>query len=285
MKKERIRITVIGDDKAGIIAKVTNFLFQNGLNIEDLNQTVMEGKFIMNIESTVHDLREPFPKFRENIKKLGEQINMKIRVIREKVFRKKKVAILVTKERHCLDRLISDFKEKKFDIENPIVISNHEDLRDVAEENNLTYYVFNEKDKLKNEKNILRILDQENIDLVILARYMQILSPEFCFRYEGRIINIHPSLLPAFPGPKPYLQGIEKGVSIFGVTAHFVTTDLDRGPIILQDSFKVDPTKKNKQKGIIEKGRILEADVLSKASQYFIQDRIFIRWGKVCFAD
>ena len=285
MNKERIRITVIGNDKTGIVAKVTDFLFKKGLNIEDLNQTVMEGKFIMNIESTIDKLKIPFENFRKEIRELGEKIGMKIRAIRERVLDKKKLAILVTKEAHCLERLIQDFKNKALDIADPLIISNHEDLRGIAESNNLEYKFFSSKEKLKSERKILKILDERGIDLVVLARYMQILSPEFCFRYEGRIINIHPSLLPAFPGPSPYLQGIEKGVSVFGVTSHFVTTDLDRGPIIFQDSFSIDPAIKISRQEILKRGRELESNVLSRAVEYFVKDRIFLRWGKVCFKD
>ena len=283
MGRERIRVTVIGDDKAGIIAEVTRFLFKNGLNIEDLNQTVMEGKFIMNIESTICDLKIPFGELKEQLKNLGQNIGMKIRTVREKVSDKKRVALLVTKEPHCLEDLIARFDKNDLNAEVSLVISNHEDLRPLAKKNNLQYEVFSSKIKKENEKEILKLLDKKNIDLVVLARYMQILSPEFCFRYEGRIINIHPSLLPAFPGPSPYVQALEKGVSVIGVTAHFVTTDLDRGPIIFQDSFKIDPSKEISKKEIVEQGRKLESKVLTKSVEYFLQDKIFLRWGKVRF--
>jgi formyltetrahydrofolate deformylase len=123
-------------------------------------------------------------------------------------------------------------------------------------------------------------LDAHGIDVVVLARYMQILSPDFVFRHEGRIINIHPSLLPAFPGPRSYHQAFNKGVDFVGVTAHFVTTDLDEGPIICQDAFRVNK-EKDTVENYIQKGRALEAKVLAKAVELFCADKLSLRRGKV----
>ena len=181
--------------------------------------------------------------------------------------------VLVTKESHCLRDLLYLQELGELPIEIPAVLSNHEDLRSLVESHGLPFIYLGE-DKKASEAKILEIVESENVDFVVLARYMQILSPEFCQKLNGAIINIHHSFLPGFKGAKPYHQAHERGVKIIGATAHFVTSDLDEGPIIEQDVAHV--THSQTPEDLIAIGRDIERRVLSRAVKLFAQDRIFI---------
>jgi formyltetrahydrofolate deformylase len=179
----------------------------------------------------------------------------------------------VTKESHCLRDLLYLQELGELPIEIPAVLSNHEDLRSLVESYGLPFIYLGE-DKKAAESKILELVKSEAIDFVVLARYMQILSPEFCQKMNGAIINIHHSFLPGFKGAKPYHQAHERGVKIIGATAHFVTSDLDEGPIIEQDVAHV--THSATPDDLIAIGRDIERRVLSRAVKLFAQDRIFI---------
>jgi formyltetrahydrofolate deformylase len=186
---------------------------------------------------------------------------------------KKRVLVLVTKESHCLRDLLYLQELGELPIEIPAVLSNHEDLRSLVESHGLPFIYLGE-DKKASEAKILELVKSERIDFVVLARYMQILSPEFCQKMNGAIINIHHSFLPGFKGAKPYHQAHERGVKIIGATAHFVTSALDEGPIIEQDVAHV--THSATPEDLIAIGRDIERRVLSRAVKLFAQDRIFI---------
>lgn len=186
---------------------------------------------------------------------------------------KKRALVLVTKESHCLRDLLYLQELGELPIEIPAVLSNHEDLRSLVESYGLPFIYLGE-DKKAAESKILELVKSEAIDFVVLARYMQILSPEFCQKMNGAIINIHHSFLPGFKGAKPYHQAHERGVKIIGATAHFVTSDLDEGPIIEQDVAHV--THSATPDDLIAIGRDIERRVLSRAVKLFAQDRIFI---------
>ena len=186
---------------------------------------------------------------------------------------KKRALVLVTKESHCLRDLMYLQELGELPIEIPAVMSNHEDLRDLVESHGLPF-IYLGSDKNAAEEKLLKIIDAEDIDFVVLARYMQILSPEFCRALDGRIINIHHSFLPGFKGSKPYHQAHARGVKIIGATAHFVTADLDEGPIIEQDVAHV--THSARPEDLVALGRDIERRVLSKAVKLFAEDRIFI---------
>jgi formyltetrahydrofolate deformylase len=185
----------------------------------------------------------------------------------------KRALVLVTKESHCLRDLLYLQELGELPIEVPAVLSNHEDLRSLVESHGLLFIYLGE-DKKASESKILELVKSEAIDFVVLARYMQILSPEFCQKMNGAIINIHHSFLPGFKGAKPYHQAYERGVKIIGATAHFVTSDLDEGPIIEQDVAHV--THSATPEDLIAIGRDIERRVLSRAVKLFAQDRIFI---------
>jgi len=186
---------------------------------------------------------------------------------------KKRALVLVTKESHCLRDLMYLHELGELPIEIPAVMSNHEDLRELVESHGLPF-IYLGKDKQAAEAMILKLIEAEDIDFVVLARYMQILTPEFCRALDGRIINIHHSFLPGFKGSKPYHQAHARGVKIIGATAHFVTADLDEGPIIEQDVAHV--THSARPEDLVALGRDIERRVLSKAVKLYAEDRIFI---------
>ena len=186
---------------------------------------------------------------------------------------KKRALVLVTKESHCLRDLMYLHELGELPIEIPAVMSNHEDLRELVESHGLPF-IYLGTDKQAAEAMILKLIEAEDIDFVVLARYMQILTPEFCRALDGRIINIHHSFLPGFKGSKPYHQAHARGVKIIGATAHFVTADLDEGPIIEQDVAHV--THSARPEDLVALGRDIERRVLSKAVKLYAEDRIFI---------
>jgi formyltetrahydrofolate deformylase len=186
----------------------------------------------------------------------------------------KRALVMVTKESHCLRDLLYLLELRELPIEIPLVVSNREDLRGLVEGHGIKFKYLPVDDKAKSEAELLSLISAEQIDFVVLARYMQILSSEFCKTMANRIINIHHSFLPGFKGAKPYHQAHAKGVKIIGATAHFVTADLDEGPIIEQDVAHV--THASTPEQLIALGRDIERRVLAKAVRLFAEDRIFI---------
>ncbi|MDQ4073146.1 MAG: formyltetrahydrofolate deformylase, partial [Thermoproteota archaeon] len=162
-----------------------------------------------------------------------------------------------------------------------LIIGSDEKLQDIAERYSVPFHYINHSSQEEAENQILQILNQFDIDLIVLARYMRILTPKFVWHYPNRIINIHPSLLPAFPGAFAYVQAYERGAKIIGCTAHFVTEDLDQGPIIIQESFKVLP--EDTLETIKKKGQAIEALALYEAVKLFLENRLEVHWGKVTY--
>jgi len=198
----------------------------------------------------------------------------------ERAKRIKNAAILVSKEPHCLEALVREMKSGKIRAQAKVILGNHDALASLAKKLKIPFHWYPSDKKKTHEQKLYRHIDAAEADVIILARYMQILSPDFCFRYEGRTINIHPSLLPAFPGALPYVQALNKGVEVAGVTAHFATTDLDQGPIICQESFRVDKNR-DKIPDLVKKGQRLEAKALCRAVKLFCDDKLVLRRGKV----
>jgi len=189
----------------------------------------------------------------------------------------KNIAIFVTKEPLCLETIISNVKTLKG--KTTVIIGTEKTLESLAKKAKIPFVLVNEKNQQKAEEKIIEICKKYKIDLISLARYMRILSPNFVWRYPNRIINIHPSLLPAFPGALAYAQAYERGTKIVGVTSHYVTENLDQGPIIFQDSFKVDPDDTLEK--IKTKGQKLEANTLVKAMKMHLENKLDVRWRKV----
>ena len=277
-EKTLIKVTVIGKDRKGVVADITNFIFRNGGNIEKINQNVVRGLFGMQLEASFQKLN--MEELDSGLKKLSEKLDMEIKVHYQEPNRIRNVAILVSKEDHCLLKILEAKKKGEINANFFVIIgSNDNNLKSIVDDAEIPFHVVSNPDQVEAENKILQLNEQYNIDLIVLARYMRILSPNFVWRYPDRIINIHPSLLPAFPGAYAYVQAFERGAKIVGCTAHFVTEDLDQGPIICQESFKV--LQSDTLESIKRKGQALEASTLLDALKLYLEERLEVYWGRV----
>ena len=276
-------ITVVGEDDTGLIANVTSLLFERGINIEDLDQAVREGVFRMTMTVDTAEMVTTEAKLREDLHDLGDELGVDVQVRFPAERETQQIAVLVTKESHCLEALFEAWTNDELGADVGVVIGNHSDLEPLAEKYDVPFHDIGDEKGSPDEDQLLELLSEYDADLVVLARYMRILSPDVVFRYENRIINVHPSLLPAFPGASAYMQAIEEGVRIAGVTAHYVTTDLDQGPIITQRAFNVpdDATEEDLQRT----GQPLEADALVEAIQLHLDDAVSVHRGRTKLRD
>jgi formyltetrahydrofolate deformylase len=277
--KQFVTITVIGRDKTGVVARVTGFLFEQGANIDALEEQVTRGQFSMAIQASWKAKAWHPDRVRDGLQKLSASLGMEIKLRFTEPRRRQRFAIMVTKETHALEALLAAGRAGQLKAKPALVLSNRRDLETLARKHGLPFVVVPWDDRAKAEEEVLRLLDGHEIDFVVLARFMKILSPNFVWRYKNKIINIHPSLLPSFPGPQAYRQAYERGVKIIGVTGHFVTMHLDEGPIISQGSFAVRPTMSLKD--IIAEGQKLESKVLVKAVKLYLNKRLDVYWGIV----
>ena len=278
-EKTLIKVTVIGKDRKGVVADITNFIFRNGGNIEKIKQNVVRGLFGMELEASFQKLiRNDLD---SGLKKLSEKLHMEIKVHYQEPDRIRNVAILVSKEDHCLLKILEAKKKGEINANLFVIIGNNDNnkIKSIIANTGIPFHVVSNADQIDAENRILELNEQYNIDLIVLARYMRILTPNFVWRYPDRIINIHPSLLPAFPGAYAYVQAFERGAKIVGCTAHFVTEDLDQGPIICQESFKV--LQSDTLETIKRKGQALEASTLLDALKLYLEERLEVYWGRV----
>jgi formyltetrahydrofolate deformylase len=279
--KTIIEVTVVGKDRKGVVADITNFIFRNGGNIEKINQNVVRGLFGMQLEASFAQIsRKDLDAGLDN---LAQRLRMEIKVHYQEPDRLRNVGILVSKEPHCIKRILMGRKKGEIKANLAVVIGSEATLKPVADEAGIPFHSVSHTDQTEAEKNILELIEKYNVDLIVLARYMRILTPNFVWRYPNRIINIHPSLLPAFPGAYAYVQAYERGAKIVGCTAHFVTEDLDQGPIICQESFKVSDS--DTLESIRNKGQELEAETLFEAIRLYLENRLEVYWGKVLVHD
>lgn len=262
-------------DEKGIILSVTNYISRNNGNIVDLDQHVdSEQKiFFMRVEWTLSDFNIP----RENIgAHFGSEVAQKYQMQYTVHFRDEmiRMALMVSKMDHCFNDILSRYKSGEWNVEIPLIISNHPDMEETANRFGIPYHYIpiSKQTKVEQEKKQLQLLSDHNADFVVLARYMQILSENFIKDYSNRIINIHHSFLPAFPGAKPYHSAHERGVKIIGATSHYVTKKLDAGPIIAQSTANI--SHKDRVEDLVRKGRDIEKVVLSRAIWYHVNRRI-----------
>ena len=272
-------ITVIGKDKTGVVARVTSYLFERKANIEALEEQVTRGQFSMTIQVSWRPHQLNADAVRAGLDQIAKALGMEIKIRFTEPHRRQRMAILVTRESHCLEGLLAAVTSGRLKTEPPIILSNRRDLEPIARTGGVPFFFVPWEDRAKAEERALKLLDDRAIDFIVLARFMKILSPNFVWRYKNKIINIHPSLLPSFPGPQAYRQAYEQGVKIIGVTSHFVTMRLDEGPIIAQGSFNVRPGWTLKD--IIAAGQRLEARVLIKAVKLYLTERLDVYWGIV----
>jgi formyltetrahydrofolate deformylase len=277
LKKIVIGITVVGKDREGIVASFTNFVFSQRGNIEKVNQNVIKGLFGMYLEASFTkkiDVKD----FDLEIQKLAKKEKMDVNTHHE-TNTQKNIAIFVTKESLCLETILLAAKKKSLKGNISVIIGTEKTLQPLAKKSKIPFIVIEERNQEKAESKIIEICKKYNVDLIALARYMRILTPNFVWRYPNRIINIHPSLLPAFAGALAYAQAYERGTKIIGVTSHYVTENLDQGPIIFQDSFDVNPNDSLEE--IKSKGQRLEASTLLKAIKMHLENKLEVRWRKV----
>ncbi len=265
-------------DQVGIVSKISTLLANNNCNIieskqftdQDTNSFFIRQSFQLPNQLNIETIKKEF----ENLSDILNA-NYEIRHIHKKL----KTLILVSKFEHCLVELINKTKNKNLNLSIEAVISNHNDLKKISLLENIPFHYFPiNNDKLHQEKNIIQFINENKIDIIILARYMQILSKNFVNRFYGKILNIHHSFLPSFKGAKPYHQAFERGVKIIGATAHFVNQNLDEGPIIEQDIEKVD--HELSPSDLVAIGKDIEARVLYKAIKNFSQGRVFLNGKK-----
>ena len=270
-------------DKLGIITEITKFITDNHGNIVYLDQYVdkVDSRFFMRIEWELTNFAIPSDKIEEYIETLyGKRYDMEFDIYFNS--QKPRMALFVSKMSHCLYDLLARYKAGELDVEIPCIVSNHENLRYVAEQFDIPYYVWSINKDSSNKKEVeqaeMELLKREKITFIVLARYMQIISEEMIERYPHKIINIHHSFLPAFIGAKPYHQAYQRGVKIIGATSHYVTSELDAGPIIEQDVVRI--THKDTPETLVLKGKDLEKIVLSRAVKKHIERKILTYHNK-----
>ncbi|QGN06329.1 formyltetrahydrofolate deformylase [Halorhabdus sp. CBA1104] len=283
MTRDLTEITVVGDDSTGLIAEVTSLLFERGVNIEDVDQAVREGVFRMTTMVDTSEMIVTQETLREDLQELADDLGVDITVRFPEDRDTQSIAVLVTKESHCLEAIFEAWASGDIDADVEVVIGNHPDLQPLAEKYDVPFHDIGDEKGTPDEDELLDLLAEYNADLIVLARYMRILSPDVVFRYESRIINVHPSLLPSFPGASAYMQAIEEGVRIAGVTAHYVTTDLDQGPIISQRVFNVPPEATEEE--LQQIGQPLEAQALLEAIDLHLNDEIYVHRGRTRLRD
>ncbi len=264
-------------DNKGIVSTVSEFIFKNSGNITFLAQHVDMDRqvFFMRIEWELDGFIIPDEKIGEYFDTLiAKKFDMKWQLhFSHEVPR---MALFVSKQPHCLYDILARWKSNEFEVRIPLIISNHPDLKQVADQFGVDFHLFeiNGDNKPQQEEAQIQLLAEHRVEFIVLARYMQILSPEFISHYRNRIINIHHSFLPAFPGARPYHSAFERGVKIIGATSHYVTEELDAGPIIAQNVIRV--SHADSVDDLMRKGRDLEKVVLSQAIWHHLQRQILV---------
>lgn len=278
--RNRARMLISCPDRAGIVSAVSKFLYEHGANIVQSDQYTMDpegGMFFMRIEFDMERLDDKLSQVKSEFESIASEFNMQWRISR--VSKKKRIAIFVSKEDHCLVELLWQWQAGDLDAEIAMVVSNHPDMKEYVESFGIPYVHIpvNPNNKPEAERKQLEAVDGK-ADLIVLARYMQIISPKFIEKYPNRIINIHHSFLPAFVGGKPYQQAYNRGVKLIGATGHYVTEELDGGPIIEQDVQRV--THRADVNELKRIGRTIERVVLARAVHWHIEDRILVYQNK-----
>ncbi|PKO47242.1 MAG: formyltetrahydrofolate deformylase [Betaproteobacteria bacterium HGW-Betaproteobacteria-22] len=283
--KNTATLLITCPDTRGIVAAIADFLHQNNANIlhADQHQDAENNLFLMRVEWDLTDFKIEIENFEAAFAAVAKQFSMQwqLKLSRHKT----RVAIMVSQYDHCLADLLHRHKSGELACEIPLVISNHRDTEALVKFYGIDFHYIevNKTNKVQAEAAQFKLFDDYQIDLIVLARYMQILSPDFVIRYPQRIINIHHSFLPAFIGARPYHRAFERGVKLIGATSHYVTEVLDEGPIIEQGTDRI--SHRDQVEDLIQKGRDLERVVLSKAVRWHIENRILLYANKTVIFD
>lgn len=275
-------LTASCPDRVGIVARVSGFIAEHqGWILESRYHSDDNNggsRYFMRIEVKADSLPFHLAEFRERFRPIAESMQMEWKITDSAV--KKRVVILVSKQEHCLYDLLARWQSKELDIEIPCVISNHETFRGFVEWHGIPFHhvpvMPDNKEAAYAE--VQRLIEEVRGDTLVLARYMQILSPELCERFAGQIINIHHSFLPSFVGARPYHQAHRRGVKLIGATCHYVTADLDQGPIIEQDVIRIDHT--DTVDDMVRYGKDIEKAVLARGLRYHLEDRVLVHDNK-----
>jgi formyltetrahydrofolate deformylase len=272
-------------DRRGIVAALAQLLYGHGANILDADQhtDAVAGQFFQRIRFDLSEMHVDRTGLEKAVAEVAGRFDMRWRLVLAS--ERKRVALFVSRYDHCLYDLLLRHRAGELTCDIPLVVSNHPDLKPVAEQFGIEFQVFpiTAATKREQEEREQEMLQARAIDLVVLARYMQVLSAEFVARWPARIINIHHSFLPAFVGSKPYHQAYARGVKLIGATAHYATTDLDEGPIIEQDVARA--SHRDSPADLVRKGRDLERTVLARAVRWHVEDRILVYGNKTVVFD
>ena len=272
-------------DRKGLVASIADLLYRHNANIlhADQHQDAEQGVFLMRVEWDLTDFDVSPTDFGKLLAPLAEKFQMRWRLELSAV--RPRLALMVSRYDHCLADLLYRFGSGELNCEIPLIISNHPDARPLAEFHRIPFHLIpvDPANKAEAERRQLVLLREHRIDLVVLARYMQILSPTMVAQYPQRIINVHHSFLPAFSGARPYHRAYERGVKLIGATSHYVTAELDEGPIIEQDVVRI--SHRDQLDDLIQKGRDLEKVVLSRAVRWHIEHRILVYAHKTVIFD
>lgn len=275
MMKKTATLLISCPDQQGLVAKIANFIYANGGNIihADQHTDFEAGLFLTRIEWQLEGFNLPKDLIGPAFNAIAQPLGAKWELHFSDTI--PRIAIWVSRQDHCLYDLIWRYRAKEFQAEIPLIISNHPHLQEIAKQFNIDYYhlPITKDNKLEQEEKQLELLKQYKIDLVVLAKYMQIMSEDFIEKFP-QIINIHHSFLPAFIGANPYHRAFERGVKVIGATAHYATTDLDAGPIIEQDVVRV--SHRDDVDDLIRKGKDLERVVLARAVRSHLQNRVLV---------
>ncbi len=279
MSSRYYTLTVSCPDRAGIIAAVSGFIAQHGgFIVEASYHTEQEAQFFfMRQEIRADSLPFNAADFCKRFEPLAREFGMNWQLSDSAI--RKRLVVLVSKQDHCLDDLLHRWRSGELQVEIPCVISNHEDLRSFVEWHGIPFIHINmANDKEAAFRHIMALFEEHCGDVMVLARFMQILPPWLCQHFQGRIINIHHSFLPSFVGAKPYHQAYQRGVKLIGATCHYVTEDLDAGPIIEQDTVRIDHG--DTPNDLVRYGRDIEKTVLARGLRYHVEDRVLLCGNK-----
>ncbi|MDX1916036.1 MAG: formyltetrahydrofolate deformylase [Methylophilus sp.] len=283
--KNTATLLITCPDAKGIVASIADFLYQHNANIlhADQHQDAENNLFLMRVEWDLTNFNLDVAAFGQSFAPIAVKFNMEWQLKLSQ--HKTRVAIMVSQYDHCLADLLHRHKSGELACEIPVVISNHRDTEALVKFYGIDFHYIpiTKENKVEAEAAQFRLFDSYGIDLIVLARYMQILSPDFVARYPQKIINIHHSFLPAFIGARPYHRAFERGVKLIGATSHYVTEVLDEGPIIEQDIDRI--SHRDQVEDLIQKGRDLERIVLSKAVRWHIENRILLYANKTVIFD
>ena len=279
--ENRVRLLIKCPDQPGIVAEVATFLYRCGANIVESSQYTSNpngGMFFLRMEFELPNLQREFRQLDSNFNSIAEKFSMDYSF--SYVSQLKKVAIFVSKETHCLLELLWEYQSGDLMMDIPLVISNHEEARGIVESLDIPFYYIpaNKSIRKQVEQQQIKLLKEYKVDVIVLARYMQILTDDFVSQFPNQIINIHHSFLPAFIGARPYERAYARGVKIIGATSHYVTNELDEGPIIEQDIKRVD--HRDTVERLKKIGSKIERSVLSRALKWHLEDRLIVDQNK-----